>query len=298
MLTEEVLKHPAKVLTEAQRAAYFEDGFVLVEGMISPDWIARLRDASDALIERSRKIAENDDTYILEAGHCADEPRLKRVTSPVTHHEDFWAFASESPIADAVSDVVGPNVKFYHSKLNYKWSGGGQRFAWHQDIQAWPHTNYSPVTVGVYLEDCDTDQGPLRAVRGSHKGELYDLYDKNDEWVVKIDEGDLDWLRDDMIEPMVGPAGTMFLLNCRTIHGSTTNKSPRSRPLLLNVFSAADAFPYMAQPLPSPYDGAIVRGEPARWAHHDPRPCQIPPDWSNGYVGPWAHQNRNHSASM
>lgn len=298
MLTEEVLKHPTKVLTEAQRAAYFEDGFVLVEGMISPEWIARLRDASDALIERSRDIAENDDTYILEAGHCADKPRLKRVTSPVTHHEDFWAFASESPIADAVSDVVGPNVKFYHSKLNYKWAGGGQRFAWHQDIQAWPHTNYSPVTVGVYLEDCDTDQGPLRAVRGSHKGELYDLYDKNGEWVVKIDEGDLNWLRDDMIEPMIGPAGTMFLLNCRTIHGSTTNKSLRSRPLLLNVFSAADAFPYMAQPLPSPYDGAIVRGEPARWAHHDPRPCQIPPDWSNGYVGPWAHQNRDQSASM
>lgn len=298
MLTEEVLNHPTKVLTDTQRTAYFEDGFVVVEGAISPEWVSRLRDASDALIERSRAVADNDDTFILEAGHCANEPRLKRVTSPVTHHEDFWAFASESPIADAVSDVVGPNVKFYHSKLNYKWSGGGEQFAWHQDIQAWPHTNYSPVTVGVYLEDCDMDQGPLRAVRGSHKGELYDLYDKKGDWVVKIDESELDWLRDDMIEHVTGPAGTMFLLNCRTIHGSTTNKSPRSRPLLLNVFSAADAFPYMAQPLPSPYEGSIVRGKPARWAHHDPRPCQIPPDWSNGYVGPWAHQKNDQTTSM
>lgn len=34
----------------------------------------------------------------------------------------------------------------------------------------------------------------------------------------------------------------------------------------------------------------MVRGKPARWAHHDPRPCEIPPDWSGGYVGPWAHQ--------
>ena len=296
MLTEEVLAHPTKVLTEAQREAYFEDGFVLVDGVISGEWLARLREASAAMIQRSRVVTENDDTFILEDGHTADTPRLRRVTSPVSHHPDFWAFASESPIADAVADVVGPNVKFYHAKLNYKWAGGGQRFAWHQDIQAWPHTNYSPVTVGVYLEDCDMDQGPLRTVRGSHKGDLYDLYDKNGDWAVKIDDGELAWLRDDMITDLTGSAGTMFLLNCRTIHGSTTNNSSRGRPLLLNVYSAADAFPYMAQPLPSAYDGAIVRGEPARWAHHDPRPCQIPPDWSKGYVGPWAHQNRDQTA--
>jgi len=296
MLTEQVLAHPTKILAEAQRAAYFENGFVLVEGAISDDWLTRLRGASNALIEQSRNVTESGDTFILESGHSADDPRLKRVTSPVSHHEDFWAFAAESPIADAVADVVGPNVKFYHSKLNYKWAGGGERFAWHQDIQAWPHTNYSPVTVGVYLEDCDLEQGPLRAVTGSHKGDLYSMYDETGAWVVKIQDEKLNWLRDDMIAPMTGPAGTMFLLNCRTIHGSTDNKSPRSRPLLLNVFSAADAFPYMANPIPSAYDGALVRGEPARWAHHDPRPCEVPPDWSDGYVGPWAHQNKDQAA--
>lgn len=296
MLTEEVLAHPTKILTEAQRAAYFDDGFVLVEGAISDDWLARLRGASDVLIDRSRTVTENDNTFILESGHSADDPRLKRVTSPVAHHADFWAFASESPVADAVADVVGPNVKFYHSKLNYKSAGGGQQFAWHQDIQAWPHTNYSPVTVGVYLEDCDMDQGPLRTVRGSHKGDLYSMYDDTGAWVVSIADEKLDWVRDDMVANMTGPAGTMFLLNCRTIHGSTGNHSPRNRPLLLNVFSAADAFPYMVNPLPSPYDGVLVRGEPARWAHHDPRPCEIPPDWSDGYVGPWAHQNKDRAA--
>ena len=296
MLTEQVLAHPTSVLTEAQRTAYFEDGFVLVEGAISDDWLARLRVASDAMIERSRGITENDDTFILESGHSPDDPRLKRITSPVSKQADFWAFASESPIADAVADVVGPNVKFYHSKLNYKWRGGGQRFAWHQDIQAWPHTNYSPVTVGVYLEDCGMEQGPLRTVRGSHEGELYSMYDDTGAWVLSIPDEKLDWVGDDMIAHMTGPAGTMFLLNCRTIHGSTSNDSPRSRPLLLNVFSAADAYSYMANPIPSPYDGALVRGEPARWAHHDPRPCEVPPDWSDGYGGPWAHQNKEQAA--
>ena len=30
---------------------------------------------------------------------------------------------------------------------------------WHQDIQYWPHTNYSVLTIGVYLEDVDETMG-------------------------------------------------------------------------------------------------------------------------------------------
>ena len=36
--------------------------------------------------------------------------------------------------------------------------------------------------------------------------------------------------------------------------------------------------------------GAIVRGKPAAWAHHGPRPCQMPPDWSGGYTSLFALQ--------
>ena len=50
------------------------------------------------------------------------------------------------------------------------------------------------------------------------------------------------------------------------------------RPLLLNAYSSADAFTYTANAIKSPHDGDIVRGQAARWAHHDPRPCLLPPD--------------------
>jgi len=73
-------------------------------------------------------------------------------------------------------------------------------------------------------------------------------------------------------------------------HSSKPNTSDLGRPLLLNVFSAADAMPYMPNALYSKYDQHIVRGQPARWAHHDPRPCQLPPDWSKGYTSIFALQ--------
>lgn len=292
MQIAEILANKSNILTSTQRRGYFDNGYVKVEGLLDSSWLERLRCASSAFVEKSRTVSENNAMFILEDGHCAEHPKLRRVVSPVSHDQIFWEFASKSFIPDLVSDVVGPNVRFYHSKLNYKWAHGGQRFEWHQDIQAWPHTNYSPVTVGVLLEDVDMSQGPLTVVKGSHSGPLYDLYDNQGNFVIRIDKEQLEWVTESLKDYMIGPAGTVFLLNCRTIHGSDLNRSSLSRPLLLNVYSAADAFPYAANPIPSLYDGTIVRGERARWAQHDPRPCQVPPDWSAGYVGPWAHQSK------
>jgi len=292
MLIQDVLKHPARTMTEAERERFVEEGCCVVEGAVSPEWVARVKAAMEEMIDASRQVDVSDDRFIPETGHSETSPRLRRLTSPVSHHPAFWEFASQSPAADVAADVCGPDVKFYHSKLNFKWPRGGQRFDWHQDIQAWPHTDYSPVTVGLYLEDCGPEQGPLLAIRGSHKGKLHSMYDKARNWVLRIPEEEMPegWRQDTVA--LTGPAGALVLLNCRVIHGSKGNESERMRPLLLNVYSSADSFPYVTNPIPSPYDGVIVRGRPARYSCHDPRGCELPPDWSKGYAGPWAHQNR------
>jgi len=41
-----------------------------------------------------------------------------------------------------------------------------------------------------------------------------------------------------------------------------------------------------------------VRGEAVKWAEHDPRPCQIPPDWSQGYTSIYAAQAGEESNSQ
>ena len=88
----------------------------------------------------------------------------------VDRHPDFWRFAAELVLADIAADLVGPDVKFHSSKLNYKWPGAGEIVKWHQDIPAWPHTNYSPVTLGVYLGDVASEAGPLDLRRRAATG--------------------------------------------------------------------------------------------------------------------------------
>jgi ectoine hydroxylase len=178
----------------------------------------------------------------------------------------------------------GPDVKFHSSKLNYKWPGSGEIVKWHQDIPAWPHTNYSPVTLGIYLDDVPSEQGPLTCIPGSHDGPIFVHRDDNGAWTGSIDDRDIAGLDVHASVDLTGPAGTVVAINCRTVHGSRANATGRVRPVALFVYSSADAFAWMPAPTPTSYTGVIVRGEPATVAHMDPTPCPVPPDWSRqGY---------------
>jgi ectoine hydroxylase-related dioxygenase (phytanoyl-CoA dioxygenase family) len=287
---EHVLKQPLNVLTAGQRASYFDDGYLVLPDYVPASWLSRLRSTMAELMERSRGVSQSNDIYILEEGHSAAHPRLHRVTSPQDQHATFWEFFTDPVMTDLAADVVGPDVKFHHAKLNVKSEQGTRGFKWHQDIPAWPHTDYSPVSIGVYLDGCIPEQGPLSFVRGSHNGPLYSMYDQAGNFVVRIRDEELNWLREDMIDRAIGGPGTTVLLNCRTIHGSLENRASRPRPLLLPVYSSADSFAYTPSPIPSPHLGDIVRGRPARFASFDPRPCELPPDFRAGYRVPWEAQ--------
>lgn len=292
MTPDEILSLEPRILTRKQQESYFQDGYILLERIIDEDTINRLRAATDEMIEKSKSISQSDEVWDLDKGHTKDAPRLRRLSSPNDHHPVYWEYASKSIVPDIISDLVGPSVKFHHSKLNFKWSGGGEEVKWHQDISFWPHTNYTPCTVGTYMYDCGLEQGPLAVYPGSHEDELYDQYNDVGEWTGCLNAEDT--AKIDMNEAVFldGPAGSLTIHNCRTLHYSAANNSDIPRPLLLNVYAGADAFPYTHNPIFSKYDQAIVRGERTRWAHHDPRPCLQPPDWSKGYTSIFAVQQQ------
>ena len=238
---QEILNRPGKVLTQAQRAAYFETGYLLLDGFIGDDWMQPLLAVTDTFIEQSRQRTKSDGMFDLEPDHTAEAPRLRRLSQPVEHHDVFKRFAFEGPIVDLAEDLLGPDVKYHHSKLNFKWADGGEEVKWHQDIQFWPHTNYSPLTIGVYLDEVDDEMGPMGVIPGSHEGELFNLYSEAGDWTGAIREADLPRVATDKAVYLKGRRGSVTVHNCRMVHGSQPNRSHRSRPLLLHTYAAADA---------------------------------------------------------
>ena len=298
MTPEQVLACPPRVLTQAQREFYFSEGYLLLERILPDEWIQRLRAATDELIERSRKVTKSDAIWDLEPGHRPDAPRLRRVSAPVDQHPAFWDYVSQSLIGDIVADLVGPDVKFHHSKLNFKWARGGEEVKWHYDISFWPHTNYSPLTVGTYMYDCGMDQGPLQVLPKSHLIEpMPTQYDHDGKWIGCLRDEEAAGLDTSKAVALPGPAGSLTIHNCRMLHYSARNLSDLGRPLLLYALTSADAFPYTVNPIRSSKDQAIIRGKRAEWAHHDPRPCLMPPDWSGGYTSIFSLQQKEDRAA-
>ena len=296
MTPEQVLAIPPKVLTQIQREQYFSEGYLYLERAISDEWIARLRAATEELVERSRKVTQSDAIFDLEPKHRPDAPRLRRVSNPVEQHPVFWDYCLKSVLPDIVADLVGPDVKFHHSKLNFKWAQGGEEVKWHYDISFWPHTNYSPLTVGTYLYDCGMEQGPLAVLPKSHLLDpMLSQYDGKGNWTGCLSAADIERLDTSKTVYLTGPAGSLTIHNCRTLHSSPRNESDLGRPLLLNTMTSADAFPYTVNPIKPKHDQFMLRGKRALFAHHDPQPCLVPPDWSKGYTSIFALQQEEES---
>ena len=74
MTPEEILSHPAQVLSEEQRRSYFDNGYLLVESIVSEEWVERLLAVTREMVDRSRDLEQSDAIFDLEPGHTADEP--------------------------------------------------------------------------------------------------------------------------------------------------------------------------------------------------------------------------------
>ena len=302
MTPEEILKHPARVLTQAQRECYFDHGYVGVESIVPADVLAELQAVTADFMDQSRHETQSGDVFDIGPGHSPENPVLRRLKSPDEQSDAYWRF-STGLMADVAADLVGPDVTFHHSKLNFKWFDASDTVKWHQDIQFFPHTNYNVLTIGCYLDDTDMQNGPLAVLKDSHNDPLFDQYDSDGKWTGMLSDADAAGLDQSRTEYLTGPAGSITIHNARTLHYSPSSKSPVPRPLLLNCYTAADAKPYTAHPQPTRNTYKIVRGEQARWAAHDPRPCQLPPDWSGGYTSIYSaqageNQERSDSGEM
>ena len=82
MMPEQILAQPPRVLTQPQRASYFENGYLLVERLIPPDTVARLHALTAEFIERSKRETRSEQDLRSRARHSAARPMVRRLKRP------------------------------------------------------------------------------------------------------------------------------------------------------------------------------------------------------------------------
>ena len=253
-------------LTREQSDFFWDKGYLVVEDAVDPGLLVSLRDDFARWVEESRQHREPyGDTldgrprFDLEPGHSPDVPALRRVNAPVEVSDAYYRAMCDSPMTDYVADLIGPDVKLHHTKINSKLPGGHTEAKWHQDFLFTPHSNDDVVTALLMVDEVTEENGPLEVLPGSHRGPLYELWHEGVFTGAVADEVSAE--RRPAAVNCTGAAGSLCLMHTRLLHGSASNLSSAPRTLFIAVYSSEDAQPLSPNPMPSRYEGLIVRDE-------------------------------------
>ena len=257
------------MLTQEQKTIYSKDGYVILPNVILRKNLEAMISDLNQWIEESKSYQNNygktkngKARFDLEAGHSAANPKLRRVANPTDISEAYRNVLFEGPAINAIVDLIGPDVKFHHCKLNIKLPGMKTRVDYHQDQPFDMHTNDDHLTLLVLLDDMNEENGCLKVLKGSHKGPRYSHYDGN-EFVGKVSEKIQKICRRDASN-IEGKAGDICLMSTWCLHGGTANLSKKPRRMLICDYTSADNYPLMPPIVPADETGKIVAGKATR----------------------------------
>ncbi len=269
------------MLTPTQVAAFHRDGVLTVSDAITPRQLTALRSDMEAWVAESRyhdgpwgETVDGRPRFDVQPGHSSKRPSLRRIQAPTevstAHHE----VAVDSPMVDMVADLVGPDLKLHHTKVNAKQPGSATEVRWHQDFPYTPHSNDSLVTALLMVDEVTEENGPLEMALGSHRGPIYSLWHDGAFTGAVADDVAADLAGDSVL--CTGSAGSVCLMHTRLAHASSANLSDRPRTLFICVYSAGDSYPCGPNPVPTVHEGLYVRGRDPRRVRVEPYELEAP----------------------
>lgn len=232
------------------------DGFAILRDAMGPDLIAQIN--ADALRMCRLDVAESGDLILGEnasssaSADLTDEEVLRKylcIHYPHKVSEYAHAAMREPAIVDALTQVIGPNIKSMQSMLFIK-SEGKPGQAWHQDEHFIPTRDRSLTAAWIALDDATVENGCLWVIPGSQRrGVLYPDRDQADpQFDCTWEAYDFPYGEEDAI-PVQLPAGAALIFNGYLLHRSLQNSGKHGyRRSLVNHYMSAESLLPWYQP--------------------------------------------------
>jgi ectoine hydroxylase-related dioxygenase (phytanoyl-CoA dioxygenase family) len=284
-------------MTQERKEFYDREGYVVIPDLFPQSMVAELGAIVDELLLEAAKLDKSNAHYDLEPSHTSAEPRVRRLKDVRKLHQKFDDLGKSPEVLDALQALIGPDIRYSHTnvKINIKGAQYGSPVEWHQDWAGYPHTNDDLLSVGVPLDDCALENGPLLVLPGSHTGELYSHHNSAGVYCTTIDPT-INKLPFSDAVPLTGKRGMATFHHARIVHGSALNTSTRPRRLLIYQYAAADAWPLMGVTDIATYDAAMLRGQSTLQPRMKALPIRIPrplaPDFDGLYTSQAGAKNR------
>ena len=211
------------MLTDEQRAFYDENGYLVIEDLLSTDEV-------DAFIEEQKREKPDEVRAYALRRYLVDE--------------SWEGIAKHPKVADIVSGLIGGDPRIVQTMYMAKSPEGGTGVALHQDTHYIRNEPNTLMACWIAMSDTDGDNGGLCVVPGSHKRPLYETappddvtehaawtkeYEMKDPdgkvWVEEMHSHQIVGLDEDEIVKLSVPKGGAVFFTSMTIHGSFANRS-------------------------------------------------------------------------
>ena len=218
-------ERPTLDLTPDQIEAYRRDGVICVRQLYSPEWVERIRDFLDDIVNNPSPVF----------GPRGDSSFQSDVTSWLTH-DDVRDFVLFGPSAHIAKQAFGSQrVVFYSDQIFIKDKLSPLPTPWHHDLTFWPLAGDQIASLWTSVDPVDASSSALEFVAGSHlwpqrfraiaiDGTDLTTGTKMDE----IPDIDADRSKFDILSWELEP-GDALLFHGLTLHGSRGNHSRHTK---------------------------------------------------------------------
>ncbi len=212
-------------LTDAQRADFARDGWLVLRGVLPSDRVDQLR----TWVDQVEDWAHLDGPGMHHFESTEHGPAIARSEDLVPHHPGLEQFICRDAILAWVGQLFGEEAVLYKEKINYK-QPGGAGFAPHQDAPAYRFVDHH-ISVMVPLDPSTVASGCLSFAPGFDQGTL-----PNQSGRIEADLADqLDW------RPVEAFPGDVVLFDSYAPHRSGSNTSAHPRRTFYLTYNAASA---------------------------------------------------------
>jgi phytanoyl-CoA hydroxylase len=223
-----------------QKTQYEEEGYLVFPELLDSVELAQLRAALAEVLQEADGLTESNDKFSVVPSDDGRSHVVRRIFSPIAHHQVFHDLVFNAKIVDVVENLIGPDIQLHHTKLNLKPPSKEARFEWHQDYPFFPHTNFDLLAVMIMLDDSTEQNGCLKIIPGSHKwGPRNHLFARDGAFSSQLEDRSV--LEDSSRWKTVPvPAGGMELHHCNMLHSSGPNRGVQPRSAIVIQYRAAD----------------------------------------------------------
>jgi len=256
-------------VTDSQRKAYAQQGFLVVDEFLDGGELEEWREAVDhAVAERGRQLLafETSEEESSKAASVSKEER-DYYEEVFTQRNNLWQtddhirrLMMQADLGRFVADVADiEGVRIWHDQALIK-EAYANPTAFHLDVPYWSFTSVDAITIWLALDDATIENGCLYYLPGSHLARKFDNVGITKR-IGQLFEIYPDWA-DVVPVPCPVPAGGALFHNGLTFHGAGANMTPgRRRAMTCAYMPEGSTFNGTRNVLPPEYFARLEVGE-------------------------------------